>query len=313
MLQAALLPNRGILALKGVDRAAFLQGLVTNDVNKITAGKGIYAAFLSPQGKFQYDLFMGTPKQNLAEIPSEIPWLLDCDCSEGAERAGHLLRQLSLYKLRSQVVLENFTGQWSVIALWKVQDLKLDELVAELNNELSFKGAAAFEDPRLKELGLRVIAPSELVPSIYKISGAAPASFEDYDLHRLQKGIPDGSRDIIANRGIPLECGLDELNAIDWHKGCYMGQELTARTRYRGLVRKRLIPVKIEGETPAFQTPVLQAGQEVGEMRSSAKVWGLAMLRLESLSKVLPFYASGSLLVPHIPGWMRLPAVEVEG
>jgi folate-binding Fe-S cluster repair protein YgfZ len=89
-----------------------------------------------------------------------------------------------------------------------------------------------------------------------------------------------------------------------------MGQELTARTRYRGLVRKRLVPVHIEGETPPSQSPILQEGLEVGELRSTQKEWGIAMIRLESLRKSLPFSCSNVTLTPHIPQWMSLPPKE---
>jgi len=128
----------------------------------------------------------------------------------------------------------------------------------------------------------------------------------------LKLGIPDGNRDVIVDRGILLECGFEELNAIDWNKGCYVGQELTARTRYRGLVRKRLIPVCIQGQTPGFQSPVLQNGLEVGEMRTVKGEWGIAMIRLEALSKPQSFHAGSATLIPHLPEWMKLPALGDE-
>src|SRR6185503_18496273 len=105
----------------------------------------------------------------------------------------------------------------------------------------------------------------------------------EYEALRLELGVPDGSRDLPVEKAILLENGFDELHGIDWQKGCYMGQELTARTKYRGLVRKRLLPVEIEGPLPAPGTPVMAGDKEAGEMRSGADGLGLALLRLEHL------------------------------
>ena len=132
-----------------------------------------------------------------------------------------------------------------------------------------------------------------------------------YESHRISLGVPDGSRDIPIDKGVILEYGFDELQAIDWKKGCYMGQELTARTRYRGLIRKRLLPVKIEGEPPLPFTPIFLEDTEVGEMRTSVSGCGLALLRLDSIRDTLPKLTCGNAqLTPYIPSWVKLPAAE---
>jgi folate-binding protein YgfZ len=134
---------------------------------------------------------------------------------------------------------------------------------------------------------------------------------ERFDRLRIALGVPSGSRDIIAEKGILLENGFEELHAIDWDKGCYMGQELTARTRYRGLVRKRLLPVEISGETPAPGTALMLGGVEAGELRSLDPdgKHGLAMVRLEHLERARSegLSAGGAILRPGVPDWMRLP------
>jgi hypothetical protein len=306
MTYAAVLPNRGILRITGKDRVSFLQGLITNDVEKITPEQGIYAALLSPQGKFQYDLFIVSCK----DTDGEDAWLMDCD----RDRADALLQRLSLYKLRSEVVLENVNDRFAVLAVWGHSGV-LDTLGLRATPGVArpLKEGSAFVDPRLAELGARIILPQDKIQNFYESGGITFTSFEDYDLHRLKLGVPDGSRDVVVDRGVLLECGFDELSAIDWNKGCYMGQELTARTRYRGLVRKRLIPVRIQGEAPAFQSPILQEGVEVGDMRTSVAGWGIAMIRLEALSKSLPFHCGSATLVPHIPHWICLPSLNDEG
>jgi folate-binding protein YgfZ len=124
---------------------------------------------------------------------------------------------------------------------------------------------------------------------------------------RLELGVPDGSRDLIVDKALLLENGFDELNGVDWQKGCYMGQELTARTKYRALIRKRLFPVRIEGALPAPGTSIYKDGQEVGELRSGSGQRALAMLRLEAVTAGQKLMAGDVGVLPEIPAWMRLP------
>lgn len=275
----AELPHRSLIRISGNDKVAFLQGLVTNDVNKVQEGKALYTALLTPQGKFLHDLFI---------ISYQGDWLIDCE----KERAADLIKRLSLYKLRSQVEIINCSQDYKVYAHWgKSQNVPSSVLV--------------IDDPRLPALGQRIYVNTSEAP-FQELS-----LFEKYDAYRLSFGIPDGSRDIPIEKGIILECGLDELHAIDWQKGCYMGQELTARTRYRGLVRKRLLPVKINGVAPPPFSPVFLNGEEIGEMRTSALSYGLALLRLELIRDTLPTLTSEqAVLSPFIPDWMQLPEQE---
>ncbi len=120
-------------------------------------------------------------------------------------------------------------------------------------------------------------------------------------------GLPDGSRDLDAEKTVLLEAGFDELNGVSWTKGCYMGQELTARTKYRGLVKRRLVPVGIEGRPPAPGTPIMRDGVEVGSMRSSREHFGLALLRIEIFETMERLRAGDATLTPRRPAWMRLP------
>ena len=167
------------------------------------------------------------------------------------------------------------------------------------------QGATAFVDPRLPELGVRVLAPAGQAAALL---GARPeAPLAAYDALRLELGVPDGSRDLIVEKALLLENGFDELNGVDWQKGCYMGQELTARTKYRGLIKQRLFPVRIEGALPAPGTPIYRDGQEVGELRSGSGHRALAMLRLEAVTAGQKLMAGDVGVLPEIPAWMRLP------
>jgi folate-binding protein YgfZ len=139
-----------------------------------------------------------------------------------------------------------------------------------------------------------------------KEAGFEAAELADYDALRIGLGLPDGSRDMEVEKAILLENGFDELGGVDWDKGCYMGQELTARTKYRALIKKRLLPVRIDGPTPPPDTPILTNGKEVGRLRSSAKGQALALLRLEALNGDAPELVAGEAkLSPQRPDWLR--------
>jgi folate-binding protein YgfZ len=153
-----------------------------------------------------------------------------------------------------------------------------------------------------------VILPRETVRQVLADAGLAETDLETYDRLRLSLGVPDGSRDLVVEKSILLESGFDELNGVDWQKGCYVGQELTARTKYRGLVRKRLMPVRIEGPAPAPGAIVTADGREIGEMRSSRDGLALALLRIEPVLEGKRLTADEAVIVPVKPDWMTLEA-----
>src|SRR5262249_43434188 len=149
-----------------------------------------------------------------------------------------LRRRLSVYRLRSKVTLADATADFVVALLYGGDVTARLGLGGEPGNARPWAGGFVYVDPRLPELGARAVLPRGSAVEILAQSGLAPGTAGDYDRLRLSLGVPDGSRDLPVEKAILLENGFDELHGIDWQKGCYMGQELTARTRYRGLVRK---------------------------------------------------------------------------
>lgn len=260
----AELPARGIIAVTGDDRASFLQGLVSNDVALAAPGHPIFAAFLTPQGKWLADFLIFAEADRL---------LLDVE----AGQIAMLVQKLSRFRLRMKVALAEVTDTLAVYAGWDGPS-----------------PVGASPDPRLPALGWRMIAPRGLPTT---------ATADDWDAHRLKLGVPDGSRDLESDKTVLLEAGYDELAAISWTKGCYMGQELTARTKYRGLLKRRL--VRVEGVLPPPGTPILRDGVEVGSMRSGRGTVGLAVLRLDAMGAALT--ADGADLRATPPDWMHLP------
>jgi folate-binding protein YgfZ len=288
----ALLDDRGILAVSGADRGIFLQGLVSNDVERIGPEQAGYAALLTAQGKYLHDFMM-------IEFGGEI-WL---DAEAG--RLSDLKRRLSIYRLRVKATLDE-RPDLAVAAVFGKGARPAVGLSEEPGGARPFASGVAFVDPRLVALGVRCILARADIRCALEGTGLAEAGFPAYDRLRLQLGVPDGSRDLVPEKSILLESGFDELNGVDWQKGCYIGQELTARTKYRGLIKKRLMPVEIDGPAPAPGTIVTADGREVGEMRSSRDRLGLALLRLEPVVKGKHLKAGNTTLVPSQPSWMRL-------
>lgn len=298
----AVLETRGVLAVGGDDRVAFLQGLVSNDVRAVAADRALYALLLTPQGKYLHDFIMADAGDAL---------LLD---TEGP-RAGDLLRRLKPYKLRSKVTFADLGGARIVAALFGADALARLELPAQPGAARPFAGGILFTDPRLPELGARAILPGgdarAASEAALEAAGFARLDEAAYDALRLELGVPDGSRDMEVEKAIALENNLDALNAISWDKGCYIGQELTARTRYRALIRKRLFPVTVDGPLPEPGTPVLLGEQTVGEMRGGRGSRALALLRIEDVERAAQdqnvnspvFRAGHSLVTATRPPW----------
>jgi folate-binding protein YgfZ len=266
------LPARGVVEVSGADRVGFLQGLVSNDVTRAVPGAAVWAALLTPQGKWLADFFVhGEPARLLLDVE--------------AAQAPMLVALLTKFRLRAKVALRDASADFAVLAGW--------------GGALPPAGLLAAPDPRLAEAGWRGLAAAP---------PASDATPEAYDAHRLSLGLPDGSQDLLADKSVLLEAGFDELGGVSWSKGCYMGQELTARTKYRGLLKRRLFPVAIDGPLPAPGTPVTHGEAEVGEMCSGRGAQGLALLRIEAAEAGAPLACGAARITPRIPAWMVLPA-----
>ncbi len=269
MIYVAALPDRAVLELAGEDRVTFLQGLVSNDVVLATPGHAVWAALLTPQGKWLADFFILADGERL---------LLDCEAGQSAMLAQRLTR----FRLRAKVTVAAVA--LPVHIAWGGAPLP---------------GGVQAPDPRLPQAGTRILGDVDGV-------NATPA---DWDLHRLALGLPDGSRDLEPEKSILLEAGFDELNGVSWSKGCYVGQELTARTKYRGLIKRRLTPVRIEGTLPTPGTAVMDGEAEIGSMRSGRGDRGLAVLRLEAM-RAGRLRCGGAVLIPEPAAWMRPETVR---
>ncbi|MFN3402132.1 MAG: YgfZ/GcvT domain-containing protein, partial [Ferrovibrio sp.] len=251
------LPDRALLRISGPDAAGFLNPLISSDVASET-GQAAYAALLTPQGKFLHDFLIYTVAEG------------DLLVDVAAERRADLKRRLTMYRLRAKVELTELEG-------WRGYALFGGGQAPEMSND-----AVLFADPRLPALGWRLWLPENVAPPL-TITGS-----DAYEAHRIALGVPDGVRDIEVDKGLLLENHFEALHGVDFRKGCYIGQELTARTKYRGLLKKQLYRVEGSGDLPAPGTPITaNGGQEVGQLRSVSGSSGLALLRLDATSQEL--------------------------
>ncbi|HEX4302247.1 MAG TPA: hypothetical protein VHZ78_05610 [Rhizomicrobium sp.] len=242
----AHLEDRAVIAVTGPEARGFLQGLVTNDVDALAPGKGLYAALLTPQGKVLFDFF-------LAEGDGAI--LIDC----AAPARDALLKRLSMYKLRAKVALEA-RNQLAVIAS---------------DDDVAPSSAIPYPDPRLVEFGWRAFIAHGEMP-------VALSSAATYHARRRALGVPEAA-DFGSDKMFALDADLDELHAVDFTKGCYVGQELTARMKHRGTARKRLLAFEAASATPG--TAVKAGDKDIGEIASFDGSHGFALIRLDRLAE----------------------------
>ncbi|MGL5785057.1 MAG: YgfZ/GcvT domain-containing protein [Alphaproteobacteria bacterium] len=314
------LPQHGVLRLQGEDRHTFLQGLITQDVRKVTPEQVCYGAFLTPQGRYLNDFLI---LENIEQKSLDL--VLD------RSHIPELLQRLMLYRLRSDVTLLDVSGAYQSVAIGAFTPLQAlpPGFPAARGNAIWGQEKrvrfAFYRDPRCESLGWKALmeASSGALPQnmLQEALGVALAQvpFAHYDALRLELGIPDHHRDLIPGRSIPLECGFGELGAISWQKGCYLGQELTARTHHQGLVRKRLLTVEGEGELPPFGAKLMYKGAPVGEIRSGVKLLEkspksrcLALIRLEAFfeaeatQEAFILEGTNAFYQPYRATWMEL-------
>ncbi|MBD8907584.1 YgfZ/GcvT domain-containing protein [Methylorubrum zatmanii] len=260
----ALLPDRAVVAVSGPDATAFLQGILTCNVETLPEGEARLGALLTPQGKIQFDFLVSRAGDGFR-------------LETAAERVADLVKRLGLYRLRAKVSLAA-DPTLGVAAAWDGA-----ETAAE---------TARVRDGRLPALGER----------LYASDGAfsADATEAEYHAHRIGLGVPEGGRDFAFSDAFPHEALMDQLGGVDFKKGCYVGQEVVSRMQHRGTARTRILPlVYRDGPAPEPGTEVTAGARSLGTTGSAAGDWGLATIRLDRLGDALaagePVRAGGRL------------------
>ncbi|USP82031.1 hypothetical protein yc1106_09305 [Curvularia clavata] len=274
----APLPHRRLVSLSGPDTAKFLQGLITNNVDP-SHQSSFYSAFLDARGRVLWDVFVWVWPELVAEKGH---WACYVEV-DGAEMEA-LKKHLKRHKLRSKIQIEDVSeDQVRVWSAWgsAIEQTNTEGLIAHL------------KDPRAPQMHRYLVsANSQTI-----VQGAQPADIQDYHLQRYRNGVPEGQIEIPRESALPMECNIDLCQGIDFKKGCYVGQELTIRTKHTGIVRKRILPVELysAASSAAFPEPGtdikqldesgnIKKGRATGKFVAGIGSVGLAMCRLENMT-----------------------------
>lgn len=262
----APLENRAVLEITGADRQEFLQGISSNDVSQVAQDNAVYTCFLTPQGKFLYDMFLVAQDDDT--------WLADVE----KDSLAALLAHMNKYKLRADV---SFDVEENTIPYVFYGGA----IPATLYDE-----ATVYSDPRMAEIGWRGYVPKNkrenLEEESLKVAGEF-VGFDDYDSFRLSLGVPDGRRDITPEKMHLIEANMEQLSGVAFDKGCFTGQELTARVHNRGLVKKRLLPIRLDFPVAVGDTVTNLDGEAIGHVTSQNNRYAMAHVKLELARPVL--------------------------
>ena len=264
------LDDRIIIEIIGTDTKDFLQPLITNNIDLVSSKKSIYAALLSPQGKYIFDFFI---------FENSINGHLSIDCAKN--RCAELLEKLNIYKLRYKINF-NINNNISIFSIYGTDyselELNLKEVSLEGSTE-KINNNIILVDPRNKKLGLRIY--SDLSSPIEGFNKIPDGEKSDLDYIRIELSVPNPDLDLEIEKSFLIENNFEFINAIDFKKGCYVGQENTARQKYRGTAKKKLFLIMIIGDDIINGTKIYYNERVVGTMRSSCKDIGLATIRTD--------------------------------
>ncbi len=288
-----ILEDRGILYINGVDAKEFLQNMISNDINKVNEDNSCFASLLSPQGKFLFAFIIVKHKSG---------YFIDCEKSQ----TEALFQQLSIYKLRSKVEIMNLSNEFVVAAFNREKFLKFEGAKNIPGNTIKYREDSILLDPRNKDLGARLIINLEkLYLSLKKLELKDSPVDEYYHLsHEL--GIPQRNMNELQNKLFGIECNFEELNGIDFKKGCYVGQENTARIKLKNKLSKRLLPIElIEGKLN--QDDLIYNGEfEVGKVLISNE-YPFALIKYldDNFNQKNEFKSKNAKLKIKIPSWIN--------
>ncbi len=276
--QVAALGDRGVIEVSGPEARAFLQRLITNDVEHLEPGQARYAALLTPQGKITADFLV------VAGATEDQGFLLDVP----EQLTADLAKRLSLYRLRAKVGVSDQSATLGVLAFAPGMDVP--------------EGTLAYEDPRAPTLWRRGIAPRSTMTELG--SDAARRACREA---RIRAGVPEGGLDFTYGEAFPHEANLDRLHGVDFRKGCYVGQEVVSRVQHRGTARKRVVGLAFEGEAPPVGADITVGDLSIGTMGSAVDGLGLGLIRLDKAEDARhadqPILAGMTPVRLEGPGW----------
>lgn len=251
--QVYILEDRAILYINGDDAKEFLQNLISNDINKVNDDNSCFASLLTPQGKFLFEFIIVKHKSG---------YFIDCEKSQ----ANDLFKQLSIYKLRSKVEILNLSNEFVIAVLDSEKFLSFDNAKDVLGHTVKYREDPIVLDPRHKELGARLIINLEKLYLSLKKLGLKSADPIEYYKISHQLGIVPKDLNKLQNKLFGIECNFEELNGLDFKKGCYVGQENTARIKLKNKLSKRLLPIQVTIGKLNQDEPIYNNEVEIGKI-----------------------------------------------
>ena len=248
-----ILEDRAILYINGDDAKEFLQNLISNDINKVNDDNSCFASLLTPQGKFLFEFIIVKHKSG---------YFIDCEKSQ----ANDLFKQLSIYKLRSKVEILNLSNEFVIAVFDSEKFLSFDNAKDVLGHTLKYREDPIVLDPRHKELGARLIINLEKLYLSLKKLGLKSADPIEYYKISHQLGIVPKDLNKLQNKLFGIECNFEELNGLDFKKGCYVGQENTARIKLKNKLSKRLLPIQVTIGKLNQDEPIYNNEVEIGKI-----------------------------------------------
>jgi len=289
-----ILKDRAILYVNGQDAKDFLQNLISNDINKVTDNSSCFASLLTPQGKFLYEFIIVKHKSG---------FFIDCEKSQSEE----ILKQLNLYKIRSKVEILNLSNEFVVASFSYEKYLSIDNSKDILGFTIRYREDPIVLDPRNKNLGARLIINLEKLYLSLKKLELKDDKIEDYYYQSYKLGIVPKNLNKLKNKLFGIECNFEELNGIDFKKGCYVGQENTARIKLKNKLSKRLLPVEIiDGKLEEDET-VYCNDVEIGKILINEE-YPFALIKFlnENFNKDLTLKSKNGLFKIFIPEWLKI-------
>ena len=288
-----ILDDRAILYLNGEDTKEFLQNLISNDINKVNQNNSCFSSLLSPQGKFLYEFII---------IKHKSGYIIDCEKSQ----VDGLYKQLSIYKLRSKVEILNLSNEFVVAAFSHEKFLTFEEAKDISGFTLKYREDPIFLDPRNKQLGARLIINLEKLYLSLKKLDLHDANMNEYHSFSHKLGIVPKDLNKLQNKLFGIECNYEELNGIDFKKGCYVGQENTARIKLKNKLSKRLLPINIvKGELTEGES-IYYNDNEIGKVLID-KQYPFALIKYlnENFNEKANFNTKNAIIKIEKPNWIK--------
>tara|TARA_B100001057_G_scaffold53444_1_gene47460 strand:+ start:1709 stop:2596 length:888 start_codon:yes stop_codon:yes gene_type:complete len=289
-----ILEDRAILYINGSDAKNFLQNLISNDINKVTESSSCFASLFTPQGKFLFEFLV---------IKHKLGYLIDCEKSQSEE----IFKQLNLYKIRSKIEILNLSNEFVVASFGYEKYLSIKGSKDILGFTFKYREDPVFLDPRNKKLGGRLIINLEKLYLSLKKLDLKNDKIEHYHNHSHKLGIVPKNSNKLKNKLFGIECNFEELNGIDFKKGCYVGQENTARIKLKNKLSKRLLPIKIiDGELIENES-VYNNNVEIGKVLID-KTYPFALIKYldTNFEKDKIFKGKNSSFKILIPEWLKI-------